>query len=160
MLARRHVQAPYKGGRESVLGPRPASARLQPARNHYFIHLFNDFRQPHLIRAVYRTVSSRPKKFRAAQKFRARPKSFAGRAEKFRAAGKSVARSAPSKVSLAPKVSRGINIPTLLGPYVLWTHTRPCQRAHVSNRAGKTAESICAGAGGESQAYRQALQSP
>ena len=81
------------------------------------MHLFNDFRQPHLIRAVYRTVASQPKKFRAAEKFRARPKSFAGRAEKFRAAGKSVARRAPTEVSPALKVWRRINIPTILGPY-------------------------------------------
>ena len=80
------------------------------------MYLFNDFRETYLTETVYRTVSRRPRKFRAAQKFRARPKSFAGRAEKFRATGKSVARGAPAKVSLALKVSRGINIPTLLGP--------------------------------------------
>ena len=80
------------------------------------MYLFNDFRETYLTETVYRTVSRRPRKFRAAEKFRARPKSFAGRAEKFRAAGKSVAHRTPAKVSLAPKVSRGINIPTLLGP--------------------------------------------
>ena len=91
---------------QRVLGPRPASARLNPVRNQYFMYLFNDFRETYLTETVYRTVSRRPRKFRTAQKFRARPKSFAGRAEKFRAAGKSVARGAPAKVSLALKVSR------------------------------------------------------
>ena len=91
---------------QRVIGPRPASARLNPVRNEYFIQLFNDFRETDCIGTVYCTVSRRSKKFRAAEKFRARPKSFAGRAEKFRAAGKSVARRAPTEVSPALKVSR------------------------------------------------------
>ena len=89
----------------SALGPHRLGYN-RPEINILYIYLMIFNNLIYIIRAVYRTVASQPKKFRAAQKFRARPKSFAGRAEKFRAAGKSVARRAPTKVSPALKVWR------------------------------------------------------